>query len=277
MADTIRRQKHSPDTDDMDTALQQLADDELDRAISETSAELRSADTKKAPQTPPAHSGHRARMRERFFSTGFEGFAPHEVIELLLFYAIPQRDTKALAHQLISRFGSVSGILNAERSELLQIKGISDNTAALLSMFPQLHKYCSSEQLRQRSFTDSEMLCELFTEKYRTINSETFLLACFDSSLKLLSIVPISDGSSSSTRINMRTVASEIIHTGCTMAAMAHNHPCDSSRPSDEDVFATRRIIELLRQLDVRLMDHIVISDGGAYSMRDGGELGIFD
>ncbi len=84
------------------------------------------------------HAGHRSRLRDRFMKEGLSGFSEHEILELLLTYAIPQRDVNPLAHALITRFGSLSGVLDAGEHELMQVDGIGKNAASLLCLMPEL-------------------------------------------------------------------------------------------------------------------------------------------
>ena len=86
------------------------------------------------PEKANAHDGHRKRLRERYLTQGLEGFQPHEALELLLFYAIPRRDTNLLAHQIIDRFGSLDAALSASPQELAQIDGVGESAAALISL-----------------------------------------------------------------------------------------------------------------------------------------------
>lgn len=103
------------------------------------------------------------------------------------------------------------------------------------------------------------------------------MLACFDSSLRPVSVTEISRGSAAYTSLELRKIMSTAIDSGCAMAALAHNHPLSAPKPSDEDIAVTRRINELLKAVDIRLMDHIIVGGSKCYSMRDGGDLGIFD
>ena len=125
-----------------DPDISHAADDELDRAIAERNEEMKaqadlsgiSADEKRKKSA----LGHRDRVRERFLNTGLEGFADHEILELLLFYTIPRQDTKQIAHELIDRFDSVAGVFDADIEELCKTKGITQNSAVLFKLIPQL-------------------------------------------------------------------------------------------------------------------------------------------
>lgn len=255
-----------------------VSEDELERAIADRVEEMKSETPKDVPKTAKENSkGHRARVKERFLRSGLESFAPHEVLELLLFYAIPMKDTKQIAHELINRFGSVAGVFNAEISELTKVNSITENTAVLFRLIPQLMAVYYTDESRGVSYTNTDMLAKLFRPHFVGAGAEKFLLGCFDSELRVISITEISRGTSAYTSIEMRKIMSEVLKSGCTMAALAHNHPGSSPKPSDEDVCVTRKINELLREVDVQLMDHIIVGGSKTYSMLDGGDLGIFD
>ncbi|MGN1090250.1 MAG: RadC family protein [Huintestinicola sp.] len=242
-----------------------------------TAAEESRKDTEDKAQKKPSYYGHRERVRKRFLKTGFEGFAPHEVMELLLFYAIQRQDTKPLAHELISRFGSVSGVLRADVEELCSVKGISMNTAVFLKAVSAVGGVCAYESRQGESYTNSRMLCELFKGEFEGVCPETFLIAGFDNSARLLGISRISEAKGNSVEISSRKVLGCIMQSGCVMAAIAHNHPGSSPVPSDNDIRLTRRINELFRAADVKLLDHIIIAGVNSYSMRDNGDLKMRD
>lgn len=266
------------DITELENALEALGDDELDKALSEKKEELRKASPTKAEDKRKSNAqGHRGRVKERFLKSGLDGFAPHEIIELLLFYVIPQKDTKQTAYELIQRFGGVSGVLNAEVSELTKIKGITENAAVLFKLIPQLITAYYAEERKGISVTGTAQLSELFKPYFVGSGTEKFMLGCFDNELRPITVTEISRGTSAYTSIELRKIISAAIDSGCTMAALAHNHPGAAPKPSDEDIAVTRRITELLKALDIRLMDHIIVGGSKCYSMRDGGDLGIFD
>lgn len=258
----------------LDKSIDDIINEELDKAIVDKTAEMKSA---RPQQTASTAKGHRARVKERFIKSGLDGFAPHEMLELLLFYALPQRDTKQIAHELIKRFGSVAGVFNAEISELCEVKCITENTAVLFKLIPKLITVYYSDMSKGVSYTNTSMLAELFKPHFVGAASEKFLIACFDNDLKLLSTSEISRGTAAYASIEMRKIMAAVINSGCTMAAVAHNHPGSTPKPSDEDIAVTRKINELLSAVDVRLMDHIIVGGCATYSMRDGGDLSIFD
>ncbi|MBQ3918828.1 MAG: hypothetical protein II695_04070 [Oscillospiraceae bacterium] len=251
-----------------------IEDDELSRAVAERAEELKE-DTRR--ESSDHAKGHRQRMKDRFLETGLDGFAPHEMLELLLFYAIPMRDTKKTAHQLIERFGSLSGVLSAEVSELVKIPYITQSAAVLIKLIPPLLTAYYADAGKGTSYSDTTALSAMFRPYFVGASVSKFLIACFDHELHLINVSEISRGTSSYTSIEMRKILSEVLSSGCAMAALAHNHPGGTASPSEEDIAVTRRINELLSAVDVKLMDHIIVGGTQTYSMRDGGELGIFD
>lgn len=265
--------------DKFDSVSEDILAEELSAAISERTEEIKAApigEQKPAPKKPDSR-GHRERVRQRFMQTGLNGFAEHEILELLLFYAIPYRDTKPLAYELLRKFGSIAGVMNASFDELCSVSGITENAAVLFRLIPPLIEVYYTQKQQGMVYNGTSALSELFRPYFVGSGSNKFMLGCFDDRLRLIKITQISRDKSGGTAIIMRSILSEVLNTGCAMTALAHNHPGASPKPSAEDVNVTRKIISLLNAVDVKLMDHIIIGGDKTYSMRDGGELGIFD
>lgn len=221
--------------------------------------------------------GHRSRVKERFMQSGLTGFAQHEVLELLLFYTIPQRDTKQIAHELINRFGSIAGVLDADVEELVKVKNITENSAVLFRLIPMITDLYYSQKSDGVCYDNSELISEMFRSKFLARKTEAFMIACFDNDLKLLEVSEISSGSASFTSVDIRKMAETALGCKSSMAAVAHNHPGCSSKPSDEDVVLTRRIMRIFREIGITLMDHIIIGANDTYSMKDNGDISALD
>lgn len=266
------------DIGELENALDVLRDDELERALEEKKEEMKNVPKPNADdERKKSAKGHRGRVKERFIQSGLTGFAPHEILELLLFYVIPQKDTKQIAHGLIERFGSVAGVFNADIGELTEVNGITESGAVLFKLIPKLIGVYYSEEQKGISVTSTTQLSELFKPYFVGSGTEKFMLACFDAKLRPICVTEISSGTSAYTSVELRKIMSAAIDSGCAMAALAHNHPLGNPKPSDEDIAVTRRINELLKAVDIRLMDHIIVGGSKCYSMRDGGDIGIFD
>lgn len=266
---------------DPEEAVKAVEDDELSRAVAEKTEEIKSSGDKNIPEFEAVRrkngEGHRERLKQRFMRSGLKGLAPHEILELMLFYALPRRDTKPVAYELLNRFGSVAGVLNADPEELTKVDFVTENAAVLFKLVPQLVEVYYAETDKDVPCMNTSMLAEMFKPHFVGARSEKFMLACFDAELRAISVTEISSGASSYTSIEMRKILQAVLKSECVMAAIAHNHPGSSPKPSDEDISATRRINAMLKEINVQLMDHIIVGGSRTYSMREGGDLGIFD
>lgn len=223
------------------------------------------------------HKGHRARMRQRFMETGFNGFSQHQIVEMLLFYCCPRIDTNAMAHTLINRFGSLSGIIDASPDELMSITGINDNAVALFKMLPQCMQLYYSSRTEKESFDNTQKLIELFSSCYIGVTTEQFRVACFDNDLRLICNKIVCDGSPSFSPINLRRLTEIVFEAKSSYIAISHNHPCGSPYPSTDDIFATRRIMHAMSDMGITLLDHIIVGASLTVSLRDSAMINMFD
>lgn len=227
----------------------------------------KSTSDKKTSTKGNVHKGHRKRLKQQFLEHGLDRFYDHQALELLLFYAIPQGDTNPVAHALLNRFGSISGVLNASYENLLEVDGVGENTACLLKFLPAFFtKYLLSGLDGERLETTSQ-LCRYFLYKLATVSNEQLWLTCFDDKLGIVSSVKISDGDSSSVNFGEREILNEAINSKCTACALAHSHPLGDTFPSKEDVRLTESIKTLLDKMGITLIDHIIVSKTEARSM----------
>lgn len=145
------------------------------------------------PKPKHKHYGHRERMRTRFQKSGLEGFQPHEILELLLFYALPRVDTNPIAHDLIDTFHSLSGVLDADIQDLKHVKGISENAAVFLKLLPELFQQYQLDKLREHAaLNTTEKLSAYIAAKLSDAVEEKALLLCLDAHLHLLHCETIS-------------------------------------------------------------------------------------
>lgn len=213
------------------------------------------------------HTGHRERLRRRFDQEGLGGFAPHEVLELLLTYAIPRIDTNGLAHALIRRFGSLSAVLEASKEDLTQMEGVGPRAAALLTMMVPLLRIYEQDKLQPRPYLGNYgNLAAYCHTLFFGVGVEQFYVLCLDAKLNLLSAVLLSQGTPSEVSVQPRTVVQELIRRNAMGAVLCHNHPSGSLAPSYEDVRITQEIQHILDSMGMRLYDHIVVSGKSDYS-----------
>ena len=206
------------------------------------------------------HDGHRERLRNKFI-TSPDSLEDHELLELLLFYVIPRCNTNETAHDLIERFGSLRGVLDANMSSLVGVKAVGNKTALYLRVVAEtLSRYeRDTYDLSGPINTYAELGDYLRSLFVGTENEQTFILL-FDNSRRLLLCEKIGEGYSSGNVISMRDIALLSLSNNAAGVVLAHNHPNGRATPSGEDIMATNRLKGLLASMDITLIDHFVIS-----------------
>ncbi|MBQ9744460.1 MAG: hypothetical protein IJW19_04965 [Clostridia bacterium] len=210
---------------------------------------------------PVSHEGHRKRLKARFLQEGLESFEKHNILELLLFYAIPQRDTNEIAHRLLENFGSLHGVFEADYEELLKIKGVKENTATLIKLIPQIAREYLFEEISQETvFDTAEKIGKFFVRKYIGEVNEVVYLMLLDNGYKLLNVAKIHEGSVSSAKVSPRKIMNQVVKYNASMAVVAHNHPNGIAVPSMEDVNTTYSLRRTLESYEVTLVEHILVA-----------------
>lgn len=215
------------------------------------------------------HEGHRQRLRERFRQDGLEGFAPHEVLELLLFYTRARGNVNPLAHRLLEIFGSLKGVLEAPVEQLSAVEGVGEETASLLAMMvPLFRRYelCLCEETRRlRNYKEVMEYCRALLTGLR---KERFYVICVSSRMKLLGQRIIAEGDLTEVMAYPRLVVETALNQNAYGVILCHNHPGGEAVPSIGDVDVTRELETMLAKLGISLLDHVIIADSSTYSMR---------
>ena len=217
------------------------------------------------------HDGHRQRLIQRFLEEDLDNFEPHNALELLLFYAIPRKDTNELAHVLMDTFGSLKGVFDAPYEELIKVTGIGPNTAALLKLVPSLTRTYYSSDARSVILDTSEKSGEYFLPYYIGQTEEVVRLACLDAGGKVISNQILHRGSANAAEVNLRKIVNIALRNNAMGVILAHNHPGGLPLPSEEDVATTKSIREALMPMGILLMDHIIVAGQDYVSMARSG------
>ncbi|MGN0612482.1 MAG: RadC family protein [Porcipelethomonas sp.] len=217
------------------------------------------------------HEGHRKRLREKFLKSGFTGFADHEKLELLLFYSRPRGDTNVIAHKLMDRFRTIGGVFDAGIEQLMEIKGISEVSAVLIKLIPELFKEYSLSKTLLQPLDTFERVCNFFKEQLNSERDEKLMVACVDDRLRLISCEVISEGDADSVAVNIRKLIEFTYKNNCSNILIAHNHPNGDTIPSDKDIKITREIYKVLKPVGITLLDHIIVAKGSAASLKESG------
>ena len=219
------------------------------------------------------HDGHRQRLWQRFLTEGLDNFTEVQVLEMLLFYPIKQKDTNPLAHILLKKFGSLSQVLEAPVEELKKVKGVGDATATFLHLITDVGRYYLVNRSQQCTILPTIEACARYMVPFffgRRL--ETVFLLCLDAKCKVLCCKEVGEGSVNSASISVRKIVETALAANATTVVLAHNHPSGVAVPSEEDVQTTRRIAMALQAVDVHLADHIVVADDDYVSMAQSGQ-----
>lgn len=218
------------------------------------------------------HEGHRKRMKERFMKSGLDDFAPHNVLEFLLFYSIPRGDTNPIAHRLIDAFGSLSGVFDATPEELMKVSGVGESTAILISMIPQMaRKYLEDKADAVNVVGGCGDIGAYLLPKFVGRTNEALMMVSIDNKNKVIACSVVAEGTVDSAKVSRRKVMEEAMKVKATRVILAHNHPRGVAVPSAEDVAMTREIGRLFAQVGIELVDHIIIADDDYVSMAASG------
>lgn len=219
------------------------------------------------------HDGHRQRSKRRYLALGAEGMEDHQLLELLLFYAIPRQDTNETAHRLIQRFGSLQGVLHAAPEELTSVEGVGENAAVLVRLVGDMALRARCSSLPQKVLNSPDRTGAYFMELLAGEKKEMLYQVCLDAKGKLLTCRCISKGSVAASPVSVRQVVENALYAGASSIILAHNHPSGVALPSQQDLLVTRQIQEALSPLNIRLADHVVVADSDYVSMAESGLL----
>jgi len=208
------------------------------------------------------HAGHRQRMFDRFRSGGFQGFQEHEILELMLFYALPRVNTNELAHRLINEFGSISAVCNAPTFSLLKIPDLGEKGALFLHILPEFVRAfeSSSVNINNHVLEQVEQAVDILAPYFIGLTVEKLYIMVMDSANRILSVSLISEGSQTATEINLQRIIDTVVSIHGSKIILAHNHPGSVALPSNEDAIETLNLRKMLKCIHIDLVEHIVFS-----------------
>ncbi len=223
----------------------------------------------RAPGAGTDASGHRARLRKRLIDGGAEALGDHEVIEYLLMTAILRRDVKPLARTLITRFGSLAGVLNADPHALANHPGMGEASAAALRIVALAAGRMARQQVREQPVLASwQALIDYLTIDMAHLTVERVRVLFLNTQNMLIHDEHVGDGSIDEAAIHPREVIRRAMDLGASALIIVHNHPSGSPQPSRADIEITNRIAEAGRLLGIVVHDHVIIGREGHTSLR---------
>ena len=223
--------------------------------------------------------GHRERIKEKFLKNGIDGFAEYEILELLLTYCIPRKDTKPIAKELLNKFKSLDNIFKADFDKLFAIDGLGKNSIAFLKLIGDLPSIIYKDELKNKKLVDKEtlkisnkdILLKYLRNKIGYEEIEKFYVLYLSSSNEVIEFEENSVGTLDRSSVYPREIYKKIINLNAKSVILAHNHPSDNITPSKCDIELTNEIAKGLKNFGALLIEHIIITKNSYFSFLEEG------
>jgi DNA repair protein RadC len=217
----------------------------------------------------PHHFGHRERLRERFRQGGAEAMPDYELMEMILFRAIPRRDTKPLAKAVIERFGGFAEAINAAEERLAEVPGLGDAAITEIKLVRAAALRLMRGELRQRPlFSSGEKVIQYCRAAMAYEMREEFRILFLDNRNRLIADEVQGRGTVNHTPVYVREVVKRALELSATSIILVHNHPSGDPTPSRADIEMTKQIIDAAQKLDISVHDHLIVGRDGHISLR---------
>jgi len=220
----------------------------------------------------PHYIGHRQRLKKKFFECGLQAFHDYEAVELLLSYAIPRKDIKSIAKDLLGRFGSLKGVMDADLKDLSEVKGISAHVAGLIKLVKGMGTLYLSEKIREKpQITCTGELLDFCKTALGGLKDENFCVLYLDTQNRVIAFETIQEGIVNQAIVYPRQVIERALLHKSSALILVHNHPSGYVKPSDADIRLTRTINDTAKILDIMVHDHLIIGENRFFSFREEG------
>ena len=218
------------------------------------------------------HEGHRQRVKSRYLSEGLDAFEDHQVLEMLLFFCIPMKDTNELAHKMIHEFGSLAGLFEADPKDICKRCKVSENTAILVSLIPSLaRRYFKGKWGDKPVLNNSVKAGEYAISLFAGRIYENFFVICLDSQNRVNYSALVHEGTINEAAVYPRLIVETVLRHQANSIILAHNHPGGSLEPSSADIDVTKKIVTAIEAISSKVMDHIIVAGDKYYSFAEKG------
>lgn len=218
----------------------------------------------------PGYIGHRSRIKEKYKKTGLSGCPDYEILELALSYAIPRKNTKQIAKELVDRFKTFNGVLDADCKELQCVYGLSKHSALFLKLLKDISIFYMEKGLHNRDLlTSPQLVYDYLKASLKGLADEEFRMLFLDNRNQLLATEAIQNGTVNQAIVFPRTVVERALYHHAAGVIISHNHPARSLEPSREDMDITKAIKAALRTVEIALLDHIIIGGNEYFSFKE--------
>ena len=225
------------------------------------------------------NQGHRERIKEKFLKNGIDGFAEYEILELLLTYCIPRKDTKPIAKELLNKFKSLDNVFKADFDKLFAIDGLGKNSIAFLKLIGDLPSIIYKDELKNKKLVNKEILkisnkdilLNYLRNKIGYEEKEKFYVIYLSSSNEVIEFEENSVGTLDRSSVYPREIYKKVINLNAKSIILAHNHPSDNITPSKSDIELTNEIAKGLKNFGALLIEHIIITKNSYFSFLEEG------
>lgn len=218
--------------------------------------------------------GHRERLRKRYIKSGLEGFNDYEVLELLLTYSIARKDVKPIAKELIEKFGTIDEIAKSDVKSLLEVDGIGEGSAVFLKLIGDVALTLYREKIEDKdilTIKSKNILLSYLRGEIGHSPREEFKILFLDISNKLIASETLFSGTIDKSAIYPREIVERVIKNRAKSVIFAHNHPSGNISPSKKDIELTQYMYDSLKLLEIRLLDHIIVTKNSYFSFLEEG------
>lgn len=219
----------------------------------------------------PSYINHRQRIKEKYKTSGFDGWLDYEVLEFALSYAIPRRDTKPVAKELLTKFKTLNGVLDASTKELEEVKGISEHTAIFIRFLKDISaRYLEAGICEMDIVSSPQAVYDYLKASLKGSCDEEFKVLFLNNRNSLLAVETIQKGTVNKSVVYPRKIVERGLYHHASSLIVAHNHPAGILTPSEDDIRITKRILDALKLVDIVLLDHVIIAGNKYFSFKEG-------
>ena len=222
----------------------------------------------------PNNSGHRLRVRKKFLESLGKELAEYELLEILLFSAIPRQDTKAVAKQLIVKFGDISGVVNADIDRLRELDGVGEAVIVQIKIIAEILTRILKKSARKKTVLDNwDAVLAYANVLLKDLNYEVFRVLFLDKKHQLIEDELVTIGENDHVFVSPRVIVKKALLLSASSIILLHNHPSGDVKASASDIKTTNEIKEATKNLNIKILDHLIVSSAGYFSFREGGLL----
>ena len=214
------------------------------------------------------HDGHRERMRAKFLAMDTDRMEEHELLEMLLYYSTPRKDTNEIAHELINRFGSLRGVIEASPNELMHVDNVKAHSAVLIKLCRAISRRCAAKPTDpKKCYTTSAQIEDYLIDLYSGLGVECVYMMLFDNALRLIDCVKVSEGTVNGANVPLRNMIETALLKHASAVVVAHNHPGGLPVPSGEDIEVSQMMERAFSLMDIPLLEHFVVAENKCASI----------